>query len=97
MSPAKRNFIGIKPIRALVWAAFINVCIAPILLFLIMLISNEPAVMGRRVNSRAIELGELDHYGGEVRSRGRARCHFYVIRIRLSETDLFAADICGLR
>jgi Mn2+/Fe2+ NRAMP family transporter len=48
------NFIGINPIRALVWSAMINGCLAPVLLCLIMLISNEPAVMGKRVNGTAM-------------------------------------------
>jgi len=41
-------------IRALVWSAMINGCLAPVLLCLIMLISNEPAVMGKRVNGTAM-------------------------------------------
>jgi Mn2+/Fe2+ NRAMP family transporter len=48
------NFIGINPIQALVWAAVINGCLAPPLLFLIMRISNEPAIMGERVNGKAV-------------------------------------------
>jgi NRAMP (natural resistance-associated macrophage protein)-like metal ion transporter len=48
------NFIGINPIRALVWAAVINGCLAPPLLFLVMLISNHRAVMGERVNGKII-------------------------------------------
>jgi Mn2+/Fe2+ NRAMP family transporter len=48
------NFIGINPIRALVWTAVINGCLALPLLFLIMHVSNKPAVMGQCVNGKAM-------------------------------------------
>jgi NRAMP (natural resistance-associated macrophage protein)-like metal ion transporter len=48
------NFLGFNPIRALVWTAMINGCLAPVLLCLVMLVSNEPAVMGKRVNGTAV-------------------------------------------
>jgi Mn2+/Fe2+ NRAMP family transporter len=45
------NFIGMNPIQALFWTAVINGVIAPPLLLVIMLISNNKRVMGHRVNS----------------------------------------------
>jgi Mn2+/Fe2+ NRAMP family transporter len=44
------NFIGINPMSALFWTAIINGFMAPPLLLLIMLISNNPKIMGPRVN-----------------------------------------------
>ena len=46
------NFIGVNPIKALFWSAVINGLIAPPLLLLIMLVSNNKRVMGNRVNNR---------------------------------------------
>ena len=46
------NFTGINPIDALYWTAVINGFMAPPLLVLIMLIANNRAIMGRRVNGR---------------------------------------------
>jgi Mn2+/Fe2+ NRAMP family transporter len=48
------NFIGINPISALFWTAVLNGFVAPPLLLLLMLISNNPTVMGNRVNGRFI-------------------------------------------
>ena len=44
------NFIGINPITALFWTAVINGFLAPPLLVIIMLISNNRRIMGERVN-----------------------------------------------
>ena len=44
------NFIGINPISALFWTAVLNGLVAPPLLLLLMLIANNPGVMGNRVN-----------------------------------------------
>lgn len=44
------NFIGINPMKALFWTAVINGFLAPPLLVVIMLISNNKKVMGDRVN-----------------------------------------------
>jgi NRAMP (natural resistance-associated macrophage protein)-like metal ion transporter len=46
------NFAGINPIRALFWTAVINGLLAPPLLVLIMLVANNPRIMGTRVNGR---------------------------------------------
>ena len=44
------NFLGINPIDALFWTAVINGFLAPPLLVLIMLIANDRALMGSRIN-----------------------------------------------
>ena len=46
------NFLKIPPVTALFWAAVINGTLAPPLLVIIMLISNNRKVMGARVNGR---------------------------------------------
>ncbi|MDQ3919208.1 MAG: Nramp family divalent metal transporter [Acidobacteriota bacterium] len=46
------NFTGINPIRALFWTAVINGLLAPPLLVLIMLVSNNREVMGIHTNSK---------------------------------------------
>lgn len=44
------NFVGINPIDALFWAAVINGLLAPPLLVLVMVVANNRAIMGNRVN-----------------------------------------------
>lgn len=44
------NFTGINPIMALFWTAVINGFLAPPVMVVIMLIANNKAVMGKRVN-----------------------------------------------
>ena len=44
------DFLGINPMQALLWTAVINGTIAPPLLVIIMLVSNNPKVMGDKVN-----------------------------------------------
>lgn len=44
------NVVGINPIAALFWSAVINGVLAPPLLVLLMLLSNNPRVMGKRTN-----------------------------------------------
>jgi Mn2+/Fe2+ NRAMP family transporter len=44
------NFLGINPIDALFWTAVILGFLAPPLLVLLMLMANNPKVMGERVN-----------------------------------------------
>jgi NRAMP (natural resistance-associated macrophage protein)-like metal ion transporter len=46
------NFIGINPIDALFWTAVLNGFLAPPLLVLVMLVANDPGVMGSRTNGR---------------------------------------------
>jgi Mn2+/Fe2+ NRAMP family transporter len=44
------NFLGVNPIEALFWTAVINGLLAPPLFVLIVLVANNPAIMGRRRN-----------------------------------------------
>jgi NRAMP (natural resistance-associated macrophage protein)-like metal ion transporter len=46
------DYMGFNPIKALFWAAVLNGVAAPPLLVLVMLVSNDPRVMGRHVNGR---------------------------------------------
>jgi Mn2+/Fe2+ NRAMP family transporter len=46
------NFLKIAPVTALFWTAVINGVLAPPLLVMIMLVSNNKKVMGKRVNGR---------------------------------------------
>ena len=46
------NFLGINPISALVVTAVLNGLMAPPILVLLMLVSNNRAVMGERTNGR---------------------------------------------
>ncbi len=50
------NFSGINTIDALVWTAVINGFVAPPLMVLIMLISNNRSIMGDRTNSLPINI-----------------------------------------
>jgi Mn2+/Fe2+ NRAMP family transporter len=46
------NFLKVEPVTALFWTAVINGVLAPPLLILIMLVSNNRKVMGDRVNGK---------------------------------------------
>ena len=48
------DYIGISPLKALFWTAILNGLLAPPLLVVIMLVSNNKAVMGARVNGRLL-------------------------------------------
>ena len=50
------NFLGINPIDALVLTAVLNGLLAPPILILVMLVSNNPRVMGQRTNGRLLNL-----------------------------------------
>jgi NRAMP (natural resistance-associated macrophage protein)-like metal ion transporter len=50
------NFIGINPIDALFWTAVLNGFLAPPLLVLVMLVANDPGVMGSRTNGRWLNI-----------------------------------------
>jgi len=50
------NFLGINPMKALVWAAIVQGFSTPPLMLLIMLITNNRAIMGERLNGRAINV-----------------------------------------
>jgi NRAMP (natural resistance-associated macrophage protein)-like metal ion transporter len=47
------NFLGIDPIKALIYSAFLNGLVAPIILGLIVIISSNKKVMGRWANKPA--------------------------------------------
>jgi Mn2+/Fe2+ NRAMP family transporter len=50
------NFFGINPMKALVWAAIVQGFSTPPLMLLVMLLTNNRAIMGEHVNSRAINV-----------------------------------------
>jgi len=50
------NFAGINPVSALFWTAVINGLVSPPLLVIIMLVSNNKAVMGNNVNGTATNI-----------------------------------------
>lgn len=50
------NFIGINPMKALVWAGVIQGFSTPPLLLLLLRMTNNPKIMGQWVNSRAMNL-----------------------------------------
>jgi Mn2+/Fe2+ NRAMP family transporter len=50
------NYVGINPIDALFYTAVINGFVAPPLLVLIMLVSNDRMIMGQRTNHRLVNV-----------------------------------------
>ncbi len=48
------NFIGIDPIKALIYSAVANGIVAPVILYFIVRLSSDHKIMGHRVNSRLI-------------------------------------------
>jgi NRAMP (natural resistance-associated macrophage protein)-like metal ion transporter len=50
------NFIGLNPMRVLVWSGIVQGFSTPPLMLLIMLMTNNRAVMGSRVNSLAMNI-----------------------------------------
>jgi Mn2+/Fe2+ NRAMP family transporter len=50
------NFAGINPITALFWTAVLNGVLAPPLLVVIMLVANNTAIMGKRVNGPLLNI-----------------------------------------
>ncbi|HEV3146423.1 MAG TPA: Nramp family divalent metal transporter [Gemmataceae bacterium] len=50
------DFLGVSPMKALFWTAVINGFLAPPLLVLVMLIANNKAVMGKRVNGLTLNI-----------------------------------------
>jgi len=53
---AGMNFIGINPMKALVFAGIVQGFSTPPLMLLMMLITNNKAIMGERVNSRKLNI-----------------------------------------
>ena len=50
------NFLGINPMKALVWSSIVQGISTPLLMLLIMLITNNRKIMGRWVNTRALNV-----------------------------------------
>ncbi len=50
------NFFGINPMKALVWAGVVQGFSTPPLMLLIIRMTNNPRIMGKRVNGRAINI-----------------------------------------
>jgi len=50
------DYLGISVMKALVWTAVINACLAPPLLVIVMFIANNRAVMGEQVNGTALNV-----------------------------------------
>jgi Mn2+/Fe2+ NRAMP family transporter len=50
------NFLGFNPMKALVWSGIVQGFSTPPLLLLIMLMTNNPRIMGKRVNGRAMNV-----------------------------------------
>ncbi len=50
------NFFGINPMKALVWAGVVQGFSTPPLMLLIIRMTNNPRIMGNRVNGRAINI-----------------------------------------
>ena len=48
------NFLGVNPMKALVWSGIVQGFSTPPLLLLIMLMTNNRRIMGAQVNSRAL-------------------------------------------
>jgi len=46
------NFVGLDPIKALIWAAVINGLVAPVILAMIVVLSSNKKIMGDRVNHK---------------------------------------------
>jgi Mn2+/Fe2+ NRAMP family transporter len=50
------NFLGLNPIKALVWAGIVQGLSSPLLLLLLMRMTNNRRIMGRWVNTRALNI-----------------------------------------
>lgn len=50
------NFLGFNPMKALVFSGIVQGFSTPPLLLLIMLITNNRKIMGKRVNSRGMNI-----------------------------------------
>jgi NRAMP (natural resistance-associated macrophage protein)-like metal ion transporter len=50
------NFLGINPMKALVWSSIVQGISTPLLMLLIMLMTRNPKIMGRWVNSKRLNV-----------------------------------------
>lgn len=48
------NFVGLDPIKALIYSAVANGLVAPVVLVLVVLLSRDKKIMGERANSKAV-------------------------------------------
>ena len=48
------NFVGIDPIKALIYAAVVNGLVAPFVLVFIVLLSSNSRIMGKWVNKKYV-------------------------------------------
>lgn len=46
------NFVGINPIKALIWAAVLNGLITPFIILIMLFVANNKKVMGKHVNGK---------------------------------------------
>ncbi len=50
------NFLGLNPMKVLVWAGVVQGFSTPPLMLLILMMTNDPNIMGKRTNGRAINI-----------------------------------------
>lgn len=50
------NFLGFNPMKALVWSGIVQGFSTPPLMLLIMLMTNDPKIMGKQVNGRLVNV-----------------------------------------
>jgi len=50
------NFVGLDPIKALIYSAVLNGIVAPVILILIVDMSDNKKIMGGRTNSKTISV-----------------------------------------
>jgi Mn2+/Fe2+ NRAMP family transporter len=50
------NFVGIDPIKALIYSAVANGVVAPVALFFIVRMSGDKKVMGEHINSKTVTI-----------------------------------------
>src|SRR5262249_44942411 len=50
------NFLGLNPIKALVWAGIVQGLSTPFLMFALMRMTNNRNIMGRWVNTKALNI-----------------------------------------
>ena len=72
------NFIGINPIAALFWTAVINGVLAPPLLVIIMIVSNNKKIMGQESKWAIHQFCRLDSGNHHVCSHNRYVRHLAV-------------------
>lgn len=51
------NFFGVSPMKALLWTAVLNGCVAPFTIMLLLIAGNDKKIMGIQVNSAISNIG----------------------------------------